>query len=83
MLSLVHLSKYLVGIIDPTIMAILTTMQEIQELLYNEEKDSASSMHVFFKHGCLLKQHFQLLKSMTKRRFYGQYYHGIVKHAPN
>ena len=63
-------------------------MVEIQELSYatEEQRNRVSILrlqNVCFQHAIRLKLHIQgQLKSLTSRKFFGSYYHSLIKHAP-
>ena len=67
---------------------ILSTFAEIQEITYAvEEKHSCPKIlrlsNITFRYALLLFIHIKKnLKSLTSRKFFGVYYHSIVKHAP-
>ena len=67
---------------------ITITLAEIQEILYSPEtKRSIQSVfrlrNVTFRHALLLKIHMQDdIISMTRRMFFGSYYHSVIKHSP-
>jgi hypothetical protein len=66
---------------------ILTTLLEIQQLLYGDEcmRSSKSILKLYnltFLHALEMKRLLHTPKSLTKRKLYGQYYHALVCHAP-
>ena len=69
------------------ITSILRTLCEIQEILYSPD-NKRSSLTILrliitnFKHAMLLKVHIDgAVKSMTERKFFGIYYHSLIKHS--
>ena len=66
---------------------LLLTLCEITQLLYSyEEKRTVQSIfrlhNVGFRHYLLLREHFPQPTKLTPRKFYGQYYHSLIIHAP-
>ena len=67
---------------------IIITFASIQEILYSPEtKRSIQSVfrlrNFTFCHALLLKIHTQdNIISMTRRKFFGSYYHSLIKHSP-
>ncbi|XP_066928359.1 uncharacterized protein [Clytia hemisphaerica] len=66
---------------------LLETLCEITELLYQyEDKRTVQSIlrlhNVGFRHYILLKEQFPQPTKLTPRKFYGQYYHSLIIHAP-
>lgn len=67
---------------------ILTSMSEIQELLYQSDNSRSSQTILrlyltLFKHSILIHKHIENpLKSLTERKFFGAYYHSLFCHSP-
>ena len=66
---------------------ILISLCEIQEILYLPDKNRSPLtilrlLLATFQHSMLLKIHISTsLKSMTERKFYGTYYHSLIRHS--
>ena len=66
---------------------ILTTMCEIQDILYSREIKRTNQVilrlhNTTFRHSILLNQMLKgKCKKITKRKMYGKYYHALFKHA--
>ena len=73
---------------DHFVSKILLPHTEIQEILYQTDKDrrttSILGLHSFcFQHAMLFKINLQgKLMTLTSRKFFGFYYHSLIKHAP-
>ena len=86
--SLVKLNIYLRGKINTTVFQILSTLCEIQGILYAAESERSIEKilrldNQVFLHACLIKELVgSKTKSLTKRVLWGKYYRGIVCHAP-
>lgn len=65
---------------------ILKTLCEIQEILYlPEEKRTMTTilrlLNVTHVHATTIRIHLTKLRTLTSRKFYGAYYHAIIRHA--
>ena len=86
--SLLIITNWFIGNLeDHFITNILISLCEIQEILYLPDKNR-SPLRILrwllatFQHSMLLKMHISaILKSMTKRKFYGTYYHSLIRHS--
>ena len=85
--SLIMLNKVLKGKIDKTVFGILSTLCEIQRILYSSEKER--SVHnilrlhnLVFLHKCYIDEVVgDVPKTMTARLLWGKYFHALVAHA--
>ena len=86
--SLVYLNSKLNGKIDKTIFGILSTLCEIQRILYGEERErtieNVIRLHnLVFLHKCLIDDVVgDTPKIVRKRVFRGKYFHALLVHAP-
>ena len=79
---------FLNGKINHNALNLLSSLCEIQELLYaSEEKRTTRNIlrlyNVTFLHANQLIQSIPIPKSLTTRKLYGQYFHSIIKHSPD
>ena len=86
--SLVKLNIYLRDKINTTVFQILSTLCEVQGILYAAESERSIEKilrlhNQIFLHACLIKELVRSkTKSLTKCVLWGKYYHAIVCHVP-
>ena len=85
LLKVTHLMK---GKLPDDFQVILDTLAEIQEILYSydEQRSSRTVLRLYnltFWHAVMLKIVLGTqMKSLTTRKYYGKYFHGLISHSP-
>ena len=87
--ALIKLAILLEGKISLVAHKILTTMCEIQDILYSREEYRTNQTilrlhNVTFNHAILLNDFFKDWKKqskITQRKLFGKYYHAVIKHS--
>ena len=85
LLKVTHLMK---GKLPDDFQVILDTLTEIQEILYSYDEQRSSRIvlrlyNLTFWHAVMLKIVLGTqMKSLTTRKFYGKYFHGLISHSP-
>ena len=87
-LSLIYCCVTLKTKIPKIYIDIFETLHFVQHILYRSESERTPTnifrlYNLTFKHSLLLNKAFKEVKHLTKRKLFGQYYHAIVKHAPD
>ena len=86
-LSLIDVTADAKGKIPEDVYFLLTSLREMQEILYFKENKRTNEnilrlYNVTFLHALKMTEVFKVTKKLTQRRLFGQYYHSLVSHAP-
>ena len=82
--SLIEVTTFVHTRINTRIFRVFETLCEIQEIFYSRERTPSTILRLYnvtFLHALLLVECFNKTKSLTQRKFFGQYYHSIICHA--